>query len=312
MERNDEMPKATVNGITMHYQVKGEGPDVILIHGLTSSLALWYTKVAPALADSFRVISYDMRGHGYTDMPERGYTAADLGADLVALMGHLGIDRAGFVGHSFGGAIALYLAAFHPERVNALAVADTGLPALRHLRNIDNWPGWDQWKDQLETYGIDLAWFLSKDKGDAAELIRKSFEIPRQFGMRKGERRGTKRMQRLLDETSMADEFREVAGLTEEKLTSIRAPLLALYGSDSPYQRMGGWLAENLSECCSETLDGSGHFYLLQQPEEFIGKVGSFMRDPHAFHHASRSERRPDSKSPQSHDAGTMSSETRT
>lgn len=277
------MPKATVNGITMHYQMKGEGPDVILIHGLTSSLALWYTKVAPALAESFRVTSYDLRGHGYTEMPPRGYTVADLSGDLLALLDHLQIERASFVGHSFGGAIAVYLAAFHPERVRGVAIADTGLPALRHLRNIENWPGWDQWKDQLETYGIDLEWFLSKDKGDAAELIRKSFDIPRQFGMRKGERRGTKRMQRLLDETSMADEFREVAGLTEDRLSAIQVPLLALYGADSPYQRMGDWLAAHLSRCRNETLEGSGHFYLLQQPDDFIARMCTFIRDPAGY-----------------------------
>ncbi len=277
------MPKATINGITMHYQVKGEGPDVILIHGLTSSLALWYTKITPALAESYRVTSYDMRGHGYTDMPAEGYTVDDMSADLLGLMDHLGIERAGIVGHSFGGAIGMHLAATHPERVNAVAIADTGLPALRELRNIENWPGWDQWKDQLNTYGIDLEWFLSKDKGDAAELIRKSFEIPRQFGMRKGERRGTKRMQRLLDETTMANEFREVAGLTEERIRGIRTPLLALYGADSPYGRMGEWLAAQLPACRSETLEGSGHFYLLQQPEDFITKISSFLEDPAAM-----------------------------
>jgi pimeloyl-ACP methyl ester carboxylesterase len=59
------MAKASVNGITMHYQTKGVGEDVVLVHGLTSSLAFWHhTQVLTSLANDFRVTVYDLRGHG--------------------------------------------------------------------------------------------------------------------------------------------------------------------------------------------------------------------------------------------------------
>jgi len=63
------MAKVTVNGITMHYQTKGVGEDVVLVHGLTSSLAFWHhTKVLVTLSNDYRTTAYDLRGHGYSTM----------------------------------------------------------------------------------------------------------------------------------------------------------------------------------------------------------------------------------------------------
>ena len=80
------MPKAKINGLTVHYQQMGLGPDLVMIHGLFANLAFWYLSVLPALARNFRVTVYDLRGHGYSDMPQRGYTSFDMAADLHALL----------------------------------------------------------------------------------------------------------------------------------------------------------------------------------------------------------------------------------
>ena len=130
------MAKTMLNGITVHHQVKGEGPDVVLIHGITSTMAIWYTKVIPALASDYRVAAYDLRGHGYSGMTPTGYSSADMAGDLLALMGHVGMERARLVGHSFGGSIALHRALLHPDRVAGVVLVDTGVACLRHLRTI--------------------------------------------------------------------------------------------------------------------------------------------------------------------------------
>ena len=125
------MPKAAINGFDVHYQQMGQGADVVLLHGLFASLAFWYFSVMPGLAKSFRVTAYDLRGHGYTDIPNAGYTSSDMANDLHALLDHLQIERAHLVGHSFGGAVALQYTLIHPERVHSLTLADAWVPGLQ-------------------------------------------------------------------------------------------------------------------------------------------------------------------------------------
>ena len=277
------MGKAFVNGINLHYQTKGEGPDVVLIHGITSTMAFWYTKVMPALTPDYRVTIYDLRGHGYSDIPLGGYTSREMADDLLALMDHTGIERARLVGHSFGGAIGLHLALLHPQRVDGVVLSDTGVACLRRLRTIQDWPGWDMWKNELADYGITYEWFVDAESDDVSDVIRKSFEFPQQFGVRKGGLRGTPRLKKLVDETRMSSEFRQISDLTEERLAEIATPVLAVYGETSPYVKMGIHLRDVMPNCRCEILTGTGHFYLLQSPERFVGCIEGFLRNPGAF-----------------------------
>ena len=73
------MPKMRIrSGVTLHYQRVGQGPDVVMIHGLTGNLAVWHLKIIPMLMDRFRILTYDLRGHGYSEMPPSGYSATDI------------------------------------------------------------------------------------------------------------------------------------------------------------------------------------------------------------------------------------------
>src|SRR5262245_8041617 len=83
---------------------------VVLIHGLASSLAFWYFRIAPDLARQHRVVMLDLRGHGRSSMPATGYAGAAMAADLHALLDHLAVERAHVIGHSFGGNVALQFA----------------------------------------------------------------------------------------------------------------------------------------------------------------------------------------------------------
>jgi len=278
------MAKALINRINVHYQIKGEGADVVLVHGITASLAMWFQGVFPLLAQDFRVTTYDLRGHGLSDLTPNGYTSREMAEDLLALMDHVGIERARIVGHSFGGSIGLHLALLRPERVDGVVLSDTGVAALRHLRNIEGWAGWKLFRRQMAKYGISYERFTAIDKSsDVTEVLRKSFEIPQQFGFRKGASRATPRLKRLLDETKVGSEFREIAGLTEERLPEITTPVLALYGETSPYRDIGAYLSTALPNCRHAAVPGSGHFYLMQRPDLFPEQILGFLRDPPGF-----------------------------
>src|SRR5579871_4134311 len=102
------MPKALLkSNTTLHYQRTGHGEDLVMIHGLTGNLAVWHLKIVPMLFDDYRVLTYDLRGHGYSEVPATGYSADDMAGDLTDLLDALDIERAHLVGHSFGADIAL-------------------------------------------------------------------------------------------------------------------------------------------------------------------------------------------------------------
>jgi 3-oxoadipate enol-lactonase len=98
-----------------------DAPVVVLSNSLGASRGMWDPQV-PALAERFRVVTYDTRGHGTSPAPAGPYTLDDLVDDVVALLDRLGVARASVAGLSLGGMTALRLAAREPQRVDRLAV----------------------------------------------------------------------------------------------------------------------------------------------------------------------------------------------
>jgi len=117
------------NGCSVHYTVDGEGPAVVLVHGLAihSDLNWRRTGIIGMLDDDFQVIAMDLRGHGLTDKPtDPGQYGEEMAEDIVRLMDHLGIDKASVAGYSLGGFIALKAVAEHPERFRCTALCAAG------------------------------------------------------------------------------------------------------------------------------------------------------------------------------------------
>lgn len=100
-------------------------PVVAMIHGLGLTRGANYREMIPMLADRFRVLSYDLCGHGETALPDAEPSLTVLSEQLVALMDELGIDRAALVGFSLGGMINRRVAMDHPERVSALCILNS-------------------------------------------------------------------------------------------------------------------------------------------------------------------------------------------
>ena len=115
------MGYADVNGLHMYYELHGEaGTPLVLLHGGMLTIDLNFAGLIPALARDHRVIGVELQGHGRTADIDREITPAASAGDVVAMLDHLGIDRAHVLGHSMGGAIALELAVNHPDRVRSV------------------------------------------------------------------------------------------------------------------------------------------------------------------------------------------------
>ncbi|HBJ29822.1 MAG TPA: alpha/beta hydrolase, partial [Dehalococcoidia bacterium] len=111
---------ADIGDLRMRYlDWGGDGAPVLALHGL-ASCAHWYDLVAPELSEKFRIIAPDQRGHGQTTQAPTGYDWQTLASDVAGLMSHLGINEYPVLGHSWGGNVAINLAANYPDRVSAL------------------------------------------------------------------------------------------------------------------------------------------------------------------------------------------------
>ncbi|HLY28212.1 MAG TPA: alpha/beta hydrolase [Aggregatilineales bacterium] len=139
------------NGIKLHYlDYPGAEPMLILLHGLSAN-AWSLDPLARKLSPHFHVLSVDLRGRGLSDKPASGYSMDDHAKDVIAMIDGLGKKQVVLGGHSFGGFLALYVAAQYPEHVSRLVLLDAGLthpkvgeligPSLARLGK--TWPSWE-------------------------------------------------------------------------------------------------------------------------------------------------------------------------
>ena len=113
------MPFVEVNGVSLSYEVHGQGPAVVLSHGIVGDTQS-FTPLIPALATAYQVVVYDERGRGQSGDGPGPFSIADCADDLQALLAYLGIQRAVHLGHSFGGRVALTFTLAHPMAVQGL------------------------------------------------------------------------------------------------------------------------------------------------------------------------------------------------
>jgi len=118
--------KIKANGVSMNYQIKGKGNNLVLIHGAGDNLNMWYHQV-PVSSKSYRVITYDVRGSGKTESPECEHSISLFAEDAYQLMKAIKVQDAYFLGYSMGGRIALELTLSHPDLVNALILANSSI-----------------------------------------------------------------------------------------------------------------------------------------------------------------------------------------
>src|SRR5215468_8516825 len=116
---------ADVDGVRIHYQEKGSGPPLVLIHGYTASTFEWKDVFEP-LSQQFRVIAVDLKGFGFSGKPDGDYTRRAQADLVIRLLDNLKIDRAILCGNSMGGEVSMHAAVRRPDRVSALILVDSG------------------------------------------------------------------------------------------------------------------------------------------------------------------------------------------
>lgn len=273
------MPTLNANGLKFHVQQSGEGPDVVLIHGLTGDLSIWFLcRAMQDLGASFRVTAYDLRGHGYSDVPPTGYTSADHAADLIALMDELGIARARFVGHSFGAVIALHAAVLAPERCEALVLSDPYFPSLRHLEDVSRWGHWESFRQEALDAGVVLSdeyWY------DLGKFFDQVLHLDGEALLRFRQAVGLPALNRLLRlcQTTCGEDTKLEVGLSADRIAEARVPVLALYGESSPFLATSRFLVDSLVNCRSALVPGAKHRAPQESPEAFARLVREFLED---------------------------------
>jgi pimeloyl-ACP methyl ester carboxylesterase len=280
------MARIEINGFPIHYQSDGDGPDVVLVHGLCGDLAFWHPAIVSGLAKEFRVTRLDLRGHGYSGRPASGYTTRDMAADLAGLFDHLGIRRASLVGHSYGGAVALHFAALHPGRTAAVVLADVRVRSLQPSQGLRDWTHWQGILDRLREHGIEVQddvlegdfHFLDelarlRLAGRLERLDLAPFFVP----FAASSPRRARQWLRLAEETTSRADFGDLAGLTPELIGRIGAPALLFYGSLSHCLPTQERLAGLLRDATVLREEGVGHFLPLVRPQSFLDHTRLFL-----------------------------------
>ena len=133
------MPYVDNSGVKIHYHVEGDGPPLVIQHGLTSSLQNWYDYgLVEELKKDYRLILVDARGHGKSDKPHdpESYDLKLRVSDILAVMDDQGVDKAHYLGYSMGGRIGFGLVQHALGRFHSFVIGGMGA----HTVNTDNPP----------------------------------------------------------------------------------------------------------------------------------------------------------------------------
>ena len=125
MTDDDALSEIVLHGHRVFYRAAGEGPVIVMVHGITSTSATW-SNVLPYLAEHFTVIAPDLLGHGESAKPRGDYSLGAYASGIRDLLVALGHDRATFVGHSLGGGVAMQMAYQFPEHCERLVLVSSG------------------------------------------------------------------------------------------------------------------------------------------------------------------------------------------
>ena len=254
------MPKVRVNGIEMYYEEVGTGEPLVLIMGFGGDHLAWAFQVR-AVAEGYRVVTFDNRGVGQTDAPERPSTTREMAEDTLALMDALGIERAHVIGASMGGMIAQELALAHPSRVRTLHLACTMARPDAHMKAlIATWRAMRTALSREELVRAMVLWLFSFRTYDARpEFVE------------------------AVIQTALANPYpQSVPGFLGQaaaieghdalaRLPAIRCPTLVTVAEDDILvpPRFSRELAARIPGATLRAVVEAGHVYFWERPDEF-------------------------------------------
>jgi pimeloyl-ACP methyl ester carboxylesterase len=244
------------DGVKIYYEVYGEGPPLLLTHGYSSSSHMWAGQ-REAFGKHFRVITWDMRGHGRSDYPSdpNAYSQALTVTDMAAVLDAAGAKEAIVGGLSLGGFMSLAFRLANPERVRALLIIDTG-PGFKSDEARENW----------NTYALQTADRYEKEGlGRLSESGAEARTAPHR------------------DASGLA---RAARGMLTQKnarvinsLPEINVPTLVLAGAnDKPFLAATDYMAAKIPGAKKVIIPDAGHAVNIDQPEAFNKAVLEFLR----------------------------------
>lgn len=250
--------------ISVHYDLTGPAgaPVVMLANSLGTNFHIWDPQ-ARSLAERFRVLRYDMRGHGLTDCPEAGYGIDRLADDALALLDALGIDRVHFCGLSIGGMVGQRLAAKAGKRLRSLVLCDTasriGPPSL-----------WDDRIANIRANGLAAA---------APGVLQRWF-TQRFLAERPDEARGYGNM---LARTPLAGYLGCCAAIRDADLraddAAIRCPTLVIVGKEdlATPPAAAAELRDAIAGARLVEIDAAAHIPTIERPDAVIAALTEFL-----------------------------------
>jgi 3-oxoadipate enol-lactonase len=258
------MKFATIEGITLHYNLEGtkDGVPIVFINSLGTDLRIW-DEVVTHLSDRFRLLRFDQRGHGLSDAPQGPYSLNNFTEDLAGLMAHLRIDKAVLVGNSVGGMVAMDFAVRYPQRVSALVLCDTAA-------KIGNS---DYWHDRIKAL---------RESGIAplADVILSRWFSPAFAARRSADYRGYANM---LIRAPLAGYIATCEAIRDadlrETVKTLTAKTLVLCGSEDKVTPpdIVREFAESLPRTRFELVAEAGHIPSIEQPQALATRIEDFL-----------------------------------
>jgi 3-oxoadipate enol-lactonase len=250
------------NGISVAWREVGRGRPVVLVHGLADDHRAW-RKVLPDLVLDHRVVLYDLRGHGETELGEADGTLAQLVADLAFLMDAVALDRALIAGFSLGGTVAMRMAIDHPEKVSALALVAT---SSRVNAAAAQW--YLERADAVDAGDPELRERLDKDTADVYRNDPAELEAGLYI-----------RRQSTADPRGYANACRAMAALHErpldDELDRIVAPTVVVSGAEDQHcpPRAGEIIASRIPKSALVVIAATGHPIPVERPEDVVAAI---------------------------------------
>lgn len=265
------MPEAQVNGITLYYEVHGEGPNLTLIEGIGYHTWMWYRQV-PAFSRYFRTLIYDNRGVGRSDKPPGPYSHEGNADDLAGLLDHLGWETTRVLGVSMGGFIAQELALKYPERVDRLVLAATAFggpnmvpvpePALRAMTPDPSLSYEERVRRGMPIAFGNVSW-PEENREEFEEIIRWRCELPQP------------------PEAAIAQAMAGVTFNVEGRLGEIQAPTLVITGDQDNVvpPENARMLADRIPNARLDVIPGAGHLSIIEASDRFNRDVITFLKE---------------------------------
>jgi pimeloyl-ACP methyl ester carboxylesterase len=268
------MTFARVNGVRLYFEEHGRGEPMVLVHGSWGDHHNW-DAVVPGLAASFRVVTYDRRGHSQSERPATQGRITEDAEDLAALIEHLGITPAHVVGNSGGGIVSLALATMHPELFRTLIVHEPPLFPL-----LAGKPGGTAVLDEV---GRRIAAVVAKLEAGEDEAGARLFVETIAFGPGAWDQLPAEtRKTFTFNAPTFLDEIREKDGLMLDlnALRRFSAPALLSVGTTSApfFPAVVGEVATALPHAARHTFTGAGHVPHITHPAEYVETVSGFAR----------------------------------